>query len=654
MTTLSSQERASSLRFVLLLSVSLLTGCQEWDSLAESFWDAWGLMVTKLVFAGMVLALLWVFRFGRQLRRRVRSLLAVSGSLANGGSAAMSSDARGTFRETFRVHSDLESSWKEHEKLLLETPNGLRSMASAEASFNEDHLAGVAAPLQPIPTTLTALGMLGTFVGIAYGLGNLKGGPSMDIADVISGLSSAFWTSILGLVLAIGVNWYTTMYESRLRSAVRDLVGVLDATFPVLNQLNLLADSLSEQRATRNEAEEARSRLAEIAEALADRLGKQFDTAIQTRIGSHLERMTDVLQKQMHEVGSTAVEGSRAFIEEITQNLTGELSSALTGMAQTIDGFGKQFGDLAGGVTLAMGEIRSAVSAQQNIIERSAAVTQSASNETAVAQTAVQELHKTIQRMAPVLEQLGVLQGQAASASRSQAQSQESVATRTAEIARSMEAAQTAYTRTSSQLELLIPAMQQAVELLVPAAQGLARSSETASNRLDVATARMSERVTTETDLLKQYGSSVRQVEQALANSKDAMDGLRKAADAVTHQNSLATQTLQQTQSTLSAFEEAASKLREGGEQSAKGMVEASVRLDETVKATQLWVGDTTRAIEQFGEGLKHVLTVTLSVYDEKLSAGVKLLGASIRELSEAVDEIPSAKATHSVQAPRP
>lgn len=99
-------------------------------------------------------------------------------------------------------------------------------LSDVEEYINEDVLAlaswqGV---ISQIPGTLTGIGILGTFVGLIMGLGNLGFG-SVDLVlssvrTLLSGIEMAFYTSIAGVILSIAFN---LIYQTAWNMMCREL-----------------------------------------------------------------------------------------------------------------------------------------------------------------------------------------------------------------------------------------------------------------------------------------------------------------------------------------------------------------------------------------------------------------------------------------------
>lgn len=61
--------------------------------------------------------------------------------------------------------------------------------------------------IEYMPSVLTTLGVLGTFIGITYGLSDFNTtNISASISVLLEGLKAAFWTSIIGMICSIVIS----------------------------------------------------------------------------------------------------------------------------------------------------------------------------------------------------------------------------------------------------------------------------------------------------------------------------------------------------------------------------------------------------------------------------------------------------------------
>ena len=97
-----------------------------------------------------------------------------------------------------------------------------------EAAFDPKH-AGLG---DAAPGLLTAIGILGTFVGITVGLGQIDFDPeklALSIRQLVQALGVSFRTSIWGLLFSMFTTLLLAGAEGRLRTARSRLVGWVDA-----------------------------------------------------------------------------------------------------------------------------------------------------------------------------------------------------------------------------------------------------------------------------------------------------------------------------------------------------------------------------------------------------------------------------------------
>ena len=140
------------------------------------------------------------------------------------------------------------------DKVCMQQSSG-QILSDVEEYINEDILAleswqGV---ISQVPGTLTGLGVLGTFVGLIMGLGNLGFG-SVDLVlssvkTLLSGIETAFYTSISGVILSIAFN---LIYQTAWNMMCREL-GI----FTELFHKNVIP-TVEEQERYRSRKENAR------------------------------------------------------------------------------------------------------------------------------------------------------------------------------------------------------------------------------------------------------------------------------------------------------------------------------------------------------------------------------------------------------------
>lgn len=264
--------------------------------------------------------------------------------------ALVVTEDQSTFRKEFeriaasvQLQPAIRGPWREFTKTLvfppaagepIQAPLPATSFFSAEAIL-QPHLNFRL--LSAVPNTLTGLGILGTFLGLAFGIYLANHG--LDLADtealkhalgdLLAGASLAFWTSIAGVLSAILFTTGERVLLKRSERQIDALAVLVDERVQLLTPESLAAQQLAEAREQTLQLKRFNTDLAmSIAEALDERV---------------VGRLTPALDKLIE-----AVEGVRAdrgesnekllinLIEEFKQSLSGAAGTEMNAMAQTL------------------------------------------------------------------------------------------------------------------------------------------------------------------------------------------------------------------------------------------------------------------------------------------------------------------------------
>ena len=226
-------------------------------------------------------------------------------------------------------------------ELLVEVPvpgrpleRVLKRCANASEVFNPSSLAhGLVGNrfLLAMPGILTGLGVLGTFVGLQIGIGGLELDSSQienldkSIAPIIKGCSTAFATSVWGVVCSLLFTVIEKFLEWLALTRIRQLQTRVDALVPRYTP----EESMIELQRASAETEG-------VLKGLAVAIGEEMQKAM-NRLGSSItEAVKDSLGNNAQDLGKMGADlMSAALTEEL-----GKLQNAVTGMA---DGFKSEF-----------------------------------------------------------------------------------------------------------------------------------------------------------------------------------------------------------------------------------------------------------------------------------------------------------------------
>ncbi|WP_307987598.1 anti-phage ZorAB system protein ZorA [uncultured Dialister sp.] len=212
-----------------------------------------------------------------------------------------------------------DSIWKKFERTLFKSKaEGVLMTQDPEAFYNDRTLLENL-PLdlfRAMPGIFTGLGLLGTFAGITVGisgidLGNVETMES-GIEVLLSGTKTAFLTSVVGLILALGYNlldnWIYRLYTKKLAT--------------LIDQLNTLFPSKSLEEFLSNQAEQAEEQTDAMRELNGELVGRLEDMFVK------LSQSIDVALKN-----------------NLTESFTNSLEPVFQDLNQSIDKLGSSAGD---------------------------------------------------------------------------------------------------------------------------------------------------------------------------------------------------------------------------------------------------------------------------------------------------------------------
>lgn len=547
----------------------------------------------------------------------------------------------------------LLESWRELRAALPEQKDGTRRRtAHAEEYVHDDDALGWVSwaflgrtfnftESRRFPAMMTALGMLGTFIGIAVGLGridieSLAGGNAQSIQPVIIGLASAFWTSIVALAFSIVLSFRNHSFEAALLDVVHRLRASLDRLIPRASAEELLVQQLQQTDRLLEEAISSRTAL----QTLANDLASKFDDSLQNNLVPLLKEMTTAVREQLDTAQSSSVEAARGFADETFKQFGQRLDDTFSSIANAADDFGGQFRQATDGLQTSVESMHAASAEQRQMLEAATAAMKDTLVHRETASHELAQVKQAAARLSTVIQ--GVTQNQ---------QRAESLQTDQTElVAKSMQAhdrmltdlnaATEAYKETAGTLAELLPDLSSAGIRVAGAVDNLSDRASTAADRLDGVADKLGSRIQAEHELLRLYQdagstlssslSSSQATLTRLAQSLAAFDGARGGLEKLTTELSgLVASNATTSKSAAETLQAAATSLTE---------VAGSLRnvADDTVA----WAGQASSAIETFGSGLQGSVKASLTEYDKQLKAAVTSISGGLKELDQVVEDL--------------
>ena len=245
---------------------------------------------------------------------------------------------RRTLKEKAKEHRVCKGLWHEFDETLVPSNSGeiLYNTYDASHFFNTHTLASIITEsrlLAAVPGFLTAIGVIGTFLGLQLGLGalNLNTGDTEQLKSAISALISsasiAFMTSVWGVLLSLLFNAFEKSIEGKIRTEIASLQQRIDELFPRLIAEQTLLD-----------ISKAGHQSKETLMGLAEQIGDRMQIAVRDMADSVTTGMESSLQRLM----GPAIEQMVNASTELANKQANSSEEALKGLlGQFMDGMGK-------------------------------------------------------------------------------------------------------------------------------------------------------------------------------------------------------------------------------------------------------------------------------------------------------------------------
>lgn len=242
----------------------------------------------------------------------------------------------------FGAHEPLQKAWRDFHSARDPQPAGdsdhwpaTPSSVAAREVFTIQTALGSAHSKLPnaLPGIFTAVGLLGTFVGIFFGLADIDlDAPSNErleaIGQLMAGMSTAFLTSIVGITLSV---WWLLEFRSAeraLESALDSFLRVVDEAFPVETPhatLMRIGGSV--------EALEGVERTAEGIKGSVQQLGQDLSGALENHLRKYV---TEPLQNLNTDLGQRQQEALERMVESFQNTLVSSVGERLNEFGEAL------------------------------------------------------------------------------------------------------------------------------------------------------------------------------------------------------------------------------------------------------------------------------------------------------------------------------
>lgn len=295
--------------------------------LALNFFFTWSgsdFLTTIIVWAIIVYGIIEISRFNKKIspieiniNNHVESLSKFNSNVA---------EEFENIKDLFIANELLKDKWEEYEHTLIkrDNPHIVYKTESAEIFFNESNILANKINIRywyAVPGIFVGLGIFGTFIGLTYGLSNFSTGSTEKIQSsiqvLLSGMTTAFVTSVWGMAISIFFNFYEKIRLHRVGSNMSNLNRQIDKIFTLTTQEKIAIEQ-------KEQLEMQTTALQAFSTDLADRIKIAMDSVLATR----LESLQGVVEK-LYQEGALSTDGIIKEIKASGENITSGLRESV-------------------------------------------------------------------------------------------------------------------------------------------------------------------------------------------------------------------------------------------------------------------------------------------------------------------------------------
>ncbi|MCW4386319.1 anti-phage ZorAB system protein ZorA [Salinibacterium sp. SYSU T00001] len=369
------------------------------ESEERGIWDALGLLWPDFSALGrgepaglsalfiillLVIAGAFAFQLVRYVRRAHNRIVAVRSLTSD-----LTTDVLVMKRESVRARSEAETFnpeardiWREFDETLVESPDGkaLWNTLDAEQFFNTHSLAPELVHnrlLTVVPALLTAIGVLGTFIGLATGLNGLELSTDSSVEELkygidvlIAGAAVAFMTSVWGVALSLIANFFEKDWERRIGRRISALQRDIDKLYkrhaPEQSLVSIMETSGESATALQELHERIGNQLQEAVQGLSEDLQTALVSAIETAMKPAMSSLVEHTSEQSSAVFESLVERFSEGFRRIGDTQAERMDAASDSITSAVS-------SLSNEVTTAMSTVNANTEAQQAMLSAASA-----------------------------------------------------------------------------------------------------------------------------------------------------------------------------------------------------------------------------------------------------------------------------------------
>lgn len=239
----------------------------------------------------------------------------------------------------------LKESWNEYKKTLTTYQNSdIVHLYSTQATSDYINFYAIVRNLniefwQNLGGIFTGIGIFGTFAGLVIGLHGIDvttanvDAMKAGIGNLLSGISTAFLTSVMGILCALGFNFFHNKCVIKVKDNLIAIVEILEDMYPRRTQEIWLADTLIQNK---QQTEALQNLSSELAIALGDQLEQKLSPSFDRLVKDLAKIMQENLAPTLQGVKESLDNLNNGGVKAIGEGINDGVGNELKGFANTL------------------------------------------------------------------------------------------------------------------------------------------------------------------------------------------------------------------------------------------------------------------------------------------------------------------------------
>ena len=295
--------------------------------------------------------------------------------------------------EKFNRNKELADAWQEFEDSLITRDHNenqiLYKTDEASLFFSDERLLEQHLNIRfwnSVPALLVGLGILGTFVGLVWGLIPFSGinfeqtsQIQVAIKELLSGVSTAFVTSVWGMLTSLAFNGLEKWRISRVGQAITNLQRELDRLFTLTTQEEISfrqEDELAQQTQALKSfstdlANDIKSAMAEGRQQILTELHnapEAFSHAIVEQLTPSLDKLNEAVEELREQKEESSTDAIRQLIEQFQDSLSTSTITQMEELAKTVGNASQSLMSLPNQMEQMIGDVREQIDQTRQLL----------------------------------------------------------------------------------------------------------------------------------------------------------------------------------------------------------------------------------------------------------------------------------------------